>query len=55
LSGQEEHFEVIRRYSIAFLEKYVAGRGDAGGVLEKGDPLLVRYLAEPGDGGSLKY
>lgn len=55
LSGQEEHFEVIRRYSIAFLEKYVAGREDAARVLEKGDPLLVRYLAEPGDGSSIRH
>jgi predicted dienelactone hydrolase len=43
LSGTEEQFEVIRRYSIAFLEKHVAGRKDFGHVLERSDPLLTRY------------
>jgi hypothetical protein len=47
LSGTEEQFEVIRRYSIAFLEKYVAGRNDSGHVLDRRDPLLKRYLKEP--------
>jgi predicted dienelactone hydrolase len=47
LSGTERQFEVIRRYSIAFLETYVAGRGDPGHVLEHGDPMLTRYLADP--------
>ena len=47
LSGTEEQFEVIRRYSIAFLEKHVAGRKDSGHVLERGDPLLTRYVTEP--------
>jgi len=47
LSGSEEQFEIIRRYSIAFLEKYVAGRNDPGQVLELDDPLLVRYLKDP--------
>lgn len=46
LSGSEEQFEVIRRYSIAFLEQYVAGRGDAGGVLGRQDPLVTRTLSE---------
>jgi hypothetical protein len=47
LSGTEEQFEVIRRYSIAFLEKHVAGRQDTGYVLEGRDPLLTRYVTEP--------
>ena len=47
LSGTEEQFEVIRRYSIAFLEKHVAGREDTGYVLERRDPLLTRYVTEP--------
>ncbi len=46
LGGSEEQFEVIRRYSIAFLEKYVAGKEDAGNVLEQQDPLLVSYKRE---------
>jgi predicted dienelactone hydrolase len=47
LSGTKEQFEVIRRYSIAFLEKYVAERKDAGHVLKRSDPLLTRYIREP--------
>lgn len=47
LSGAEEQFEVIRRYSIAFLEKHVAGRKDPGHMLERCDPLLTRYHMEP--------
>jgi hypothetical protein len=47
LSGTEEQFEVIRRYSIAFLEKHVAGRKDPDHVLERSDPLLTRYHMEP--------
>jgi len=47
LSGTDEQFDVIRRYSIAFLEKHVAGREEAGKVLEKQDPMLTRYEREP--------
>jgi predicted dienelactone hydrolase len=47
LSGTEEQFDVIRRYSIAFLEKHIAGRQDSGHVLERRDPLLTRYVTEP--------
>ena len=47
LRGTEEQFEVIRRYSIAFLEKHVAGRKDSGHVLERSDPLLTRYVTVP--------
>lgn len=46
LSGTEKQFELIRRYSIAFLEKYVAGRKDSGRILEQSDPLLTRYVME---------
>ena len=49
LSGNDKQlFDVIRRYSIAFLEKYVGGRKDAVQVLNQGDPLLTRYLRDPG-------
>jgi predicted dienelactone hydrolase len=47
LSGTEEQFEVIRRYSIAFLEKHVEGRQDSGHILERRDPLLTRYVVDP--------
>lgn len=47
LNGTEEQFEVIRRYSIAFLEKHVAGKRDSGHVLERSDPLLTRYVTKP--------
>jgi len=46
--NDEQLFDVIRRYSIAFLEKYVGGRKDAVQVLNQGDPLLTRYLRDPG-------
>ena len=46
LSGTEEQFEVIRRYSIAFLEKHVAGNKDYDQVLDRSDPLLARYIRE---------
>lgn len=48
LSGTETQFEAIRRYSIAFLEKHVAGKEDADHVLERSDRMLTRYLREPG-------
>jgi predicted dienelactone hydrolase len=47
LSGTSEQFDVIRRYSIAFLEKHVAGRIGSAPVLESGDAMLTRYLREP--------
>ncbi len=45
LSGNEEQFEVIRKYSIAFLEKYVAGKEDLDHVLERerSAPLIKRF------------
>lgn len=50
LSGTEEQFGVIRRYSIAFLERHVAGKKDSDQVLEQGHALLTRYLREPSPG-----
>jgi predicted dienelactone hydrolase len=46
LSKREERFRIIRRYSIAFLEKHVAGEKAASSVLEQRDPLLSRYVRE---------
>ncbi|MDQ7780531.1 MAG: hypothetical protein RDV41_12620 [Planctomycetota bacterium] len=46
LSGTEEQFDVIRRYAIAFLEKHVAGKAEAGKTLDEKDPLLTRYAAD---------
>ena len=43
LSGSPEQHDVIRRYSIAFLERHVAGREDPSGTLDKTDPMLTRY------------
>lgn len=44
LGGDDEGlFDVIRRYSIAFLEKHVVGRKSAEQVLSQNDPLLTRY------------
>ena len=44
LSGSEKEFEVINRYGIAFLEKYVAGCPCDESVLKQGDPMLTRYV-----------
>lgn len=44
-SGTEEQFEVINRYAIAFLQKHVAWR-DVGGVLDRQDPRLSRFLTK---------
>lgn len=43
LSGTEEQFRVIRHYSIAFLERHVAGKKGPERVLEQKDPMLTRY------------
>ncbi|MDD5586659.1 MAG: hypothetical protein PHY92_06870, partial [Alphaproteobacteria bacterium] len=46
-SGTREQFDVINRYSVAFLEKYVAGHdAAANAVLESKDPLLTRFLQQ---------
>lgn len=46
LSGSEQEFDVITRYSIAFLEKYVAGKTAYDKVLQQRDPMLTRYIVE---------
>jgi predicted dienelactone hydrolase len=46
LGGSEEQFGVIRQYSIAFLERYVAGKRDIRDVLERKDPLVTRYMID---------
>ncbi len=46
LSGTEEQFEVIRQYSIAFLETHVANRSDSNHVLKQIDSMLTRYRKE---------
>jgi len=45
--NDEQVFDVIRRYSIAFLENHVAAMKDSDGVLERSDPMLTRYVREP--------
>lgn len=47
MSGTESQFEVIRRYSIAFLERHVLGGKDAERLLQEKDPLLASYWWEP--------
>jgi len=46
LSGTKERFEVIRRYSIAFLEKHVAGKKDSDQMLKGSDRMLTQYIRE---------
>jgi predicted dienelactone hydrolase len=46
MSGTEEQFDVIRRYSIAFLQRHVSGREDPGKILEHTDAMLTQYLRE---------
>jgi predicted dienelactone hydrolase len=45
LSGSEKEFEVITRYGIAFLGKYVAGNQGDESVLQQDDPMLTGYVA----------
>ena len=54
LGGSEEQLKVVGRYSIAFLEKYVAGQEDGSRILDQQDPLVTRYLREPQQGASRK-
>lgn len=44
--GTEESFDVILRYSIAFLERHVRDRAEAEGVLEARDRRLTQYRVE---------
>jgi hypothetical protein len=46
LGGSEEQFDIVRQYSIAFLEKYVSGNRDDWDVLERKDPLVTRYMID---------
>ncbi len=55
MSGSEEEFAVIRKYSIAFLEHYVAGRADPDHVLKQTDQLLKRYDVNVEKGTSDEY
>jgi len=52
LSGTEEQFEVIRRYSTAFLEKHIAGKKDADQVLESSGRMLTYYVRKLSPGPS---
>jgi len=47
LCGTEKQFEIIRRYSIAFLEKYIAGKQNEGSILNQSDSMLASYLMDP--------
>ncbi|MCD4743282.1 MAG: hypothetical protein K8R67_12485 [Desulfobacteraceae bacterium] len=47
MSGTDERFKIINRYSIAFLEKHVTGVQDPENVLYRTEPLITRYLREP--------
>jgi predicted dienelactone hydrolase len=49
LSGSKAHFDVIRRYTIAFLERYVKGDTAAGDILEKNDLMLTRIERDTGE------
>jgi predicted dienelactone hydrolase len=42
--GKPEEFNVINKYSISFLQKYIMNVPAAGNVLSKKDPMLSRYL-----------
>lgn len=46
MSGTEEEFDLIRHYSIAFLEKFVAGKTGYDDILKKSNPGLTKFLAE---------
>lgn len=44
LSGTEEQFSVIRKYSTAFLEKHVAEREESSVILKQRGPMLSKYI-----------
>lgn len=46
LAGTEKHFNVIRRYSIAFLETHVSGNTEFASILEHDDKMLTRHVSE---------
>jgi predicted dienelactone hydrolase len=45
LSGSKKEFEVITRYSVAFLEKYVAGKSGQDEILNKKDRMLTKLIS----------
>ncbi len=47
MSGSETQFQVISRYSMAFLEWHVLGKEEAQAVLRQKDPLITDYWREP--------
>ena len=46
-SGTPAQFDVIQRYSIAFLERHVAAKSNTSAVLAQGHAMLTRYVREP--------
>jgi len=44
LSGTPRQFEVINKYSIAFLEKYVAGRPGQDEILDNKDRMITKQI-----------
>jgi predicted dienelactone hydrolase len=49
LSGSRKEFETINRYSIAFLEKYVAGKPGQDVILENKDRMLTKLVFKKAD------
>ena len=47
MSGTNERFKIINKYSIAFLEKHVRGINDPDTVLYRTESMITRYLREP--------
>ena len=47
LGGTGEQFDVIREYSVAFLQKYTVGDQNAAPVLDRQRSLITRYLKSP--------
>lgn len=47
MSGTDEEFDAINEYSIAFLQKHIAGDSASDQVLERQGPALSKYVREP--------
>jgi predicted dienelactone hydrolase len=45
LSGNEKEFDVITRYSVAFLEKYVAAKQGEDEILNRKDKMLTKLVS----------
>ena len=45
LSGSKREFDVITRYSIAFLNKYVAGKPGQDEILLEKERMLTKYIS----------